>query len=131
MLANGELTVNFAYTQDGVTMYPDLIKVSVSMRDGAICGYEAFGYMMAHREDRATQTAISMEEAEKSVSKRLTVTDRGVAVIPTDGKNEVLCYEFVTETPDERHILVYVNAQTGVEEMLQILIETEQGTLTA
>ncbi len=22
MLANGELTVNFAYTQDGVTMYP-------------------------------------------------------------------------------------------------------------
>ena len=131
MLANGELTVNFAYTQDGVTMYPDLIKVSVSMRDGAVCGYEAFGYMMAHREDRDTRTAISMEEAEKSVSKRLTVTGRGVAVIPTDGKNEVLCYEFVTETPDGRHILVYVNANTGVEEMLQILIETEQGTLTA
>ena len=131
MLANGELTVNFAYTQEGVTMYPDLIKVSVSMRDGAVCGYEAFGYMMAHREDRDTRTAISMEEAEKSVSKRLTVTGRGVAVIPTDGKNEVLCYEFVTETPDGRHILVYVNANTGVEEMLQILIETEQGTLTA
>ncbi len=97
------------------------------MRDGAVCGDEAFGYMMAHREDRDTRTAISMEEAEKSVSKRLTVTGRGVAVIPTDGKNEVLCYEFVTETPDGRHILVYVNANTGVEEMLQILIETEQG----
>lgn len=131
MIADGELTVNFAYEQDGVTMYPDLIKVSVSMADGSVCGYEAFGYMMAHREDRDTRTQISAEDAEKSVGKNLTVVGSGLAVIPTDGKNEVLCYEFVTETPDGRHVLVYVNAKTGIEEMLQILIETENGTLTA
>jgi hypothetical protein len=53
-----------------------------------------------------------------------------VAIIPTDGKNEVLCHEFVTETADGRHVLVYVNAKTGIEEMLQILIETDDGTLT-
>ena len=35
---DGILTVNFAAVQDNVTLYPDLVKVQVSLRDGAIIG---------------------------------------------------------------------------------------------
>ncbi len=130
MRADGEITINFDKEQDGITDYPDIIKVCVSLEDGSICGYEAYGYMMAHKTRTDTHVVISETEAQKSVSSKLTVKKHGIAIIPTDGKNEVLCHEFVTQTADGRHIIVYVNAKTGVEEMLQILIETEDGTLT-
>lgn len=130
MRTGGILTVNLAFLQNGVIVYPDLIKVSVNLETGAVCGYEAAGYLMAHRASRPTEVAVSEEAARAHVSSRLKITGHNLAVIPTDGKNEVFCHEFVTETPDGKHILVYINAQTGIEEMLQILIETENGTLT-
>lgn len=130
MKKDGEITINFAYSQDGVIVYPDLIKVSVCLETGDICGYEAYGYIMAHKTDRDTVVELGVQEAETRVNANLTVISRNVAIIPTDGKNEVLCHEFVTETNDGRHVLVYVNAKTGIEEMIQILIETDDGTLT-
>lgn len=126
---NNEITINFAYEQNDVVVYPDLIKVNVSLETGEITGYEAFGYLMAHKDNRETTAEISAEEAKKGVNSSLTVQDEGVAIIPTDGKNEVLCYEFVTKAPDNRRVLVYINAKNGVEEMLQILIENDNGTL--
>lgn len=130
MKKNGEITMNFAYSQDGVVVYPDLIKVSVCLETGDICGYEAYGYLMAHRTDRDTGVTLSVEQAQEKVNANLRILSRNVAIIPTDGKNEVLCYEFVTETAEGKHVLIYVNAKTGIEEMIQILIETDEGTLT-
>ena len=130
MKKNGEITINFAYSQDGVTVYPDLIKVTLCLETGDVCGYEAFGYLMAHRTDRDTGVILSVEQAQEKVNQNLHIVSRNVAIIPTDGKNEVLCYEFVTETAEGKHVLVYVNARTGIEEMIQILIETDEGTLT-
>ena len=36
---DGILTVNFAAVQDDVVLYPDLVKVQVSLRDGAVIGH--------------------------------------------------------------------------------------------
>ena len=130
MKRNGEITMNFAYSQDGVTVYPDLIKVSVCLETGDICGYEAYGYLMAHRTDRDTGVVLTAEQAQEKVNANLSIISRNIAIIPTDGKNEVLCHEFVTETAEGKHVLVYINAKTGIEEMIQILIETDDGTLT-
>jgi len=33
---NGIITINYAYNQDDVIMYPDLIKVKVALDDGAL-----------------------------------------------------------------------------------------------
>ena len=35
--------VNLAAVQEGVILYPDLVKVQVSMRDGAVIGLDHFG----------------------------------------------------------------------------------------
>ena len=51
-------------------------------------------------------------------------------IIPTSGLNEVYCYEFLTTGPEDEHILVYINAETGREEQLLILMESENGVLT-
>ena len=53
----------------------------------------------------------------------------GLAIIPTDSKDEVLTYEF-KGTVEEREFLVYINTDTLEEEKVLIILETPGGTLT-
>lgn len=130
-MTNGNVcTVNFAYAQDGVFCYPDLIKVSVAMDNGEIVGFETMGYVMSHIQRNLPAAAVTKEEALKKVSPQLTVLSHQMAVVPTEGKNEVYCHEFKCETENGRHYIIYVNAETGDEEKILILIESESGTLT-
>ena len=39
------LTVNYAYKQDDVIIYADLIKVKIALDDGEILGVETKGYL--------------------------------------------------------------------------------------
>ena len=127
---DGVLTVNFAATQDGIILYPDLIKVSVALDDGQVLGYEAKGYVSNHCERSLTAVMVSEERAAVAVSAELDILTIDLTLIPTPGKNEVLCYEFATETSDGKHQLVYVNAANGLQEKIMILLEDENGTLT-
>ena len=126
----GVLTVNYAYEQDGVTMYPDLVKVKIALDNGEILGIESTGYLNCHREKRELQeTKISLEEARSKVNKDLNVSSSGLAVIPTEWGTEVLCYEFKGNTANNDFI-VYINTETGEEEDILMIINTPEGTLT-
>lgn len=124
----GLMLINFAAVQDGVICYPDLIKVSVALDDGSIKGFEATGYIMNHR-IRDIPAGIPDDEARLQVSQRLDELSHEMAIIPTEGKNEVFCHEFKCVNSDGRHYIVYINAQTGNEEKILMLIEDENGTL--
>ena len=63
------------------------------------------------------------------VESSLEVRSHQLAVIPTAGQYEVLCHEFKCRRPDGGHAIVYVNAQTGQEEQILLLLEDETGTL--
>ena len=52
-----------------------------------------------------------------------------MAIIPKDNKTEVLTYEF-KGTVDEREFIVYINAETGREEDILIVLNTPNGILT-
>ena len=119
---------NFAYIQDGVTCYSDLIKVQVSLEDGSVVGYEATGYYMSHEKRTLASPAISKEDAQKKLSVDLKVTKASLALIPTAGKNEVLCYEF-KGTKGEEMFIVYVDAQTGHERQIFKIIEANESVL--
>lgn len=123
------LTVNFASVQEGVVCYPDLIKVEVALDDGEVIGFESEGYLTNHTQ-RTVVPAIEQETARKQVSEELHVISSQLALIPTEGKNEVLCWEFRCENGDGRNYLAYINAETGEEQQLLILLEDESGTLT-
>ena len=130
-IAHGKsVTVNFAFSQDGVTCYPDLVKVDVSRETGEISGYEAQGFIMHHTKRELSEPAVSEQRAREAVSKDLEILSHALAVIPTGGKNEVFCHEFKCAGADDRHYIVYVNAETGAEERILILVENENGTLT-
>lgn len=130
MQENNILTVNFAYQENSVIFYPDLIKVSVGLDNGCIMGFESQGYVMNHTVRQLPQMKIKVAAAQAKVSKFLKVLSHDLAVIPTVGKNEVFCHEFKCENESGSHYIVYVNAVTGVEEKILILQESDQGTLT-
>ena len=60
---------------------------------------------------------------------RLKVESGSLALIPTPGLNEVLCYEFQCTGENEDRVLVYINASTGMEEQIFILMQSDSGVL--
>ena len=130
MINDNIMTVNFAYEQDGVLCYSDLIKVGVALDTGAIVGFEARGYIMAHCEREIPEAEVDADTAREQVSSNLEIKSEGIVLIPTDGKYEKLCHEFKCHTPEDKNYIVYVNAVTGEQEKILILIEDESGTLT-
>lgn len=125
----GVLTIHFAALDGDVVCYPDLIKVSVALDNGDIVGFSSAGYLMNHGKRDLQQPAISAGQAQAVVGDGLDILAHQLAVIPTGGQYEVLCHEFKCASAEGTHILVYVNAQTGQEEQLLLLLEDESGTL--
>ena len=41
-------TINYAAVQEGVLLYPDLIKVKIAMDTGEVCSVECTGYIFNH-----------------------------------------------------------------------------------
>lgn len=124
------MTANFAYVQDDIICYNDLIKVSVAMDSGTVMGFEAKGYLTAHATRDMPQTKVSADAAREKVAEDLTVQSEKLALIPTAGKHEVICYEFQCTNDEEQNFIIYVNAVTGEQEKILILLQDENGTLT-
>ena len=124
------LTVNFAYKDVDKVIYPDLVKVSIALDDGEILGLDSRGFFTNHRERNYPEKLFSQSRAEQEVSPKLEVQSHRLTVIPKENTDEVLCYEFRCKSESGRNVLVYINAQTGEEEQILILLETPGGTLT-
>lgn len=125
----GVVTINYAYEQDGVVVYPDLIKLKIALDNGEILGMETSGYLNNHEERNIPVTKISEEQARKSLNKNLEITSSGLAIIPTEWRTEIFCYEFKGKVNDT-DFLVYINAETGKEENILVIIDTPNGVLT-
>ena len=127
----GIVTINYAYSQDGVVMYPDLIKVKVALDNGEILGIETSGYLNNHSDEprNIKNVKITKEEAKRKINKDIEIKSEDLAVIPTKWKTEVLCYEFKGKI-DEKEFLVYINAENGREQDILMIINTPDGTLT-
>lgn len=127
--SGGIATINFAYTQDNVTCYSDLVKVRVALDNGEILGLETKGYLMNHTERELSAPSLTMEEAQAKISTNLEVKATRLALVPKDSMREVLCYEF-TGAFNDRNFIIYVNANNGREEEIFLLIESDEGVLT-
>ncbi len=125
----GIVTINYAYEQDGVVVYPDLIKLKIALDNGEVLGIETSGYLNNHTTRDTSKVKISKEEAKANLNKNLEITSEGLAIIPTEWKTEILCYEFKGKV-DDTDFLVYINAETGREENILVIIDTPNGILT-
>ena len=126
---DGIVTINYAYTQNDVVVYSDLIKVKVALDNGEVLGIETTGYLNNHTQRDTSKVKISKEEAKKTLNKDLEISSEGLAIIPTEYNTEILCYEFKGKV-DDREFLVYINAENGREEDILIITNTPNGILT-
>ncbi|MEA4896343.1 MAG: germination protein YpeB [Oscillospiraceae bacterium] len=130
MIENNIMTANFAYNENGVVCYPDLIKVGIAMDDGTLQSFDATGYIKSHTQRTIPAAAISEESAKSKVPSDLNIVNVNKTIIPSAGKNEVFCYEFECEDTNSQRFLIYVNSLTGEQEKIFILLQDENGTLT-
>ena len=126
----GMCTINFAYTDGEKIFYSDLIKVGVSMADGTILMVESRGFLSNHYEREFAEPKYSVDDAKEVLAENLTILSYKTAVIPTSGRNEKLCYEFLCRGYDEREVLVYIDVYTLQEADILILLKTDGGTMT-
>ena len=126
---NGVLLVNFAALQNGAVCYPDLVKVGIALDTGEVISYDAKGYIQNHTVREFPDVSLSEEQARAVLSTRLTPEAHAMAFVPSKGLSEVYCHEFLCRGRDGEQVLVYIDAQTGMEEQILILLEEETGVL--
>ena len=125
----GLITINYAYKQDNTIIYPDLIKIKISLDNGEICMLETAGYMYNHEERKNINTNLDLDKVRNIINRNVDILNVKLALIPTDSKDEILCYE-VEGQINENKCLIYINSKTFKEEKILMLIETPDGTLT-
>ena len=123
------VTINYAYNDKGIIVYPDLIKVRVALDNGEILGIETTGYLNSHTSRIYKQPAVTIEQARSSLNPNLEIKSENMAVIPTEWKTEIFCYEFKGSV-EGKDFLVYINCDTGKEENILVILDTPGGTLT-
>ncbi len=117
--------LNFAYEQNGVVIYPDMIKVKVCEERGIVTGMEGLSYVLNHTERTLDKASISESEAESALNGQFETEGSRLTVIPLDDE-EVLAYEFYG-TYGGNTYYIYVDAKTGEEIQVFTVIGTAQG----
>lgn len=121
-------TVNYAYEQDGVICYSDLVKISVCRERGAVSGMDAKNYYLNHKVRKLATPLIKIGEAQSRLNGSLTVQKSSLALIPQNGGSETLAYEFIAGKGDDTYY-VYIDALTGAEADIFKVVETSEGTM--
>ncbi|MCL1881275.1 MAG: germination protein YpeB [Oscillospiraceae bacterium] len=128
-LNGGICTIKFASEKDDVLIHTDLIKVGVALDNGEIMSFDSTPKITAHHERDLPTPKISQRRAREGLSSELQVQNQRLAVIPTAGQNEVLCYEFTCLSSRGNQVIVYVNALTGEEEQILLVRVSDNGTI--
>jgi len=125
----GIVTVNYAYVQDDIVIYPDLIKVKIALDNGEILGIESTTYLNNHTKRNIPDIHISSREARNTFNTGIEIENERLAIIPTQWGTELMCYEFKGNL-DKKEFLVYVNVQSGRIEDILLIRNTPNGILT-
>ncbi len=124
-------TINFAYRENGITYYADLIKVSVALDTGKVVAFDSTGYLMNHCQRKKPAKFLTEKECRKSVSDSLEIIDVSETVIPLKSGEERHCLQYHCLDKDRnREVLVYIDRETGEEKDIQLLLYSDDGVLT-
>ena len=126
---DGLAVIDFIALQDGVLLYPDQLKLQLRMDTGEVVGLESNQYLMNHTQRTAIAPKITQQQALANISPLLQVQRVRLCVIP-DGDDERLCYE-ATGRYGEETFMVYIDAMTGEEAEVLLMVDGAEGPLAA
>jgi len=89
---NGFAYVNLTYHQNGVIIYPDMVKVKISLNSGQIVGWEAREWSYNHIDRTLLTPKIDEIQARKQVPTSIDVRYTRLCVIPNDYVGETLAW---------------------------------------
>jgi len=111
--------------QDGVLLYPDQVKVQISMDSGTVVGAECTQYLSSHTKRSGLEPGIPREQAQDLVSAKLEVAHTRLCIIPQNGA-ERLCWGF-EGTHQGAKYWVFIDAGSGKAADILRVVQTPQG----
>ena len=127
-VSGGAAIITFAPVLDqNVLCETDLVKVGVSLSDGAVALFDASDYMRYHTERDLRFSEYDESLAYKAIPDFLTVSSIRPVICPSVGDGESACYLCKCVDQDGAEYHIYVNAVTGEQEA--ILLQDEIMTM--
>ncbi|GIN59455.1 germination protein YpeB [Lederbergia ruris] len=114
----------FTTVQDGVTIYPESIKVKVALDNGQIIGLAASDYLKGHHDREIPKPKLTKEEARDYINQNVKIMEHRPAIIANDLGKDVFCHEFMGTMGNDTY-RIYINAETGMEEKVEKLQNAE------
>lgn len=125
----GGALISFVREEEGVLIYNDLVKVTVDRETFEPIGLDARNYLFSHTEREIPEPVLTPSEAERRASPELSAESVGLALIPLTPQTEALCYELHGSLGGSDYV-VFVNALTGEEEQILIVVSDGNGVST-
>ncbi len=126
-ISNNVYTFNFAKKQNGVILYPDLVKVRVCAETGKVIGIEAKSYYTNHTQRNIGTATLSKSVAREKVFDDMEIKASRLVIVPIGNSSEKLCYEFYGVANGQTYY-VYIDALTGRQVEMFKVIESTEGT---
>lgn len=127
-VSDSVLYVNICYVENDIVLYPDMIKIKVSLDDGKIIGFEGLNYIYNHTERSLKTPSVTEGEVRNMNFGGLEVQSVRLALIPLNNGKESLTYEVYGKV-DNYAYYVFIDAMTGkAVEVLQV-IDSDEGEL--
>ncbi|MBQ6884063.1 MAG: germination protein YpeB [Clostridia bacterium] len=120
--------INYCVEQEGVILYPDMIKLTVCKERGVVSGMDGVSYYLNHTARDIKEPTISQQTALDSLSTDLVVDSVRLSLIPRGENKEALAYE-VAGTFNGATYYVYIDAATGKEAQIFRVVDTVEGQL--
>lgn len=125
---SGILYINLCYTLNGVIVYPDMVKIKVSMQSSQIVGFEGLNYIYNHTDRELQKPVFGMEQIMQMDYGDLIIENRRLTIIPTEFGTEKLAYELSGKIQNQM-FFIYVDAMTGKECKVMRVVESDNGKL--
>ncbi len=116
----------FAYvaTQDGVLLYPDMVKVQIRLSDGALMALETGNFVRSHTQRSWDEPTVAAQDA-AALAQGLTGVETALCIAPT-ATDEALCWQ-ISGRKDGHLFYIFVDAHTGRTIDIMKVIEDESG----
>ena len=118
------LTVTLAPFINDVIYYTDLIKVEVALDNADIIGFNAEDYLMNHKARTFPEIFSDINGTLSGINPDFFLKTVKKCYIPSSYGKDIACIEAMGYF-DNKAFLIYINAETGIQEEILLLNESE------
>lgn len=123
-----DVYLNIAPKENGIILYPDLVKVKVNLVSGTVVGYDATSYFTNHTARTLSKGSLSLADAKAKVPSKFTIENARYVLSPLDYNREVVCVEVEATGEGSTYYFYYNASDSSLENVLKV-IETDDGNL--